>query len=350
MVEWIVSDTSVDYAEATAFMEARAEAIAAVFRARGHDVVKLGDGRDFLHRILTDPVDIVFNTAEGEGIGRSREARVPAVLEMLGIPHTGSDPLTLAVTLDKDCARRLVATAGVAVPPGFVVQPDDDPERSAEKIRAMLGRLPERLERVAVAVRRPRGDERSAWFTFRPGGDRRPAEDTTLRGLHPMVAERLGLWRLRDFALTRLPSPIDVHLFRAVGRNVPDDRRLIALSDVRDLTLLRDESGKIRALAVTSARRTEFLPEVPTIAESGYPGFEATNWYAYVLPAKTPSEIVDRWNRELVKILNDPGVRKALLAQGMEPAPSTRAELAAYIKREYDTWARVVKAANITAN
>ncbi|HEX9184439.1 MAG TPA: tripartite tricarboxylate transporter substrate binding protein [Burkholderiales bacterium] len=110
------------------------------------------------------------------------------------------------------------------------------------------------------------------------------------------------------------------------------------------------KAGKIRAIAVTSARRTEFMPEVPTIAESGYPGFEATNWYAYVLPAKTPNEIVERWNRELVKILNDPAVRQALLAQGMEPAPSTRAELAAYIKREYDTWARVVKEANITAN
>jgi tripartite-type tricarboxylate transporter receptor subunit TctC len=110
------------------------------------------------------------------------------------------------------------------------------------------------------------------------------------------------------------------------------------------------KAGKIRAIAVTSARRTEFMPEVPTIAESGYAGFEATNWYAYVLPAKTPNEVVERWNRELVKILNDPGVRKALLDQGMEPAPSTRAELAAYIKREYDTWARVVKEANITAN
>jgi acetyl/propionyl-CoA carboxylase alpha subunit/acetyl-CoA carboxylase carboxyltransferase component len=126
--------------------------------------------------------------------------------------------------------------------------PDADPERSAEKIKAMLGRLPAALERVAVAVRRPHGDERSAWFTFRPGEDRRPVEDRTLRGLHPMVAERLGVWRLRDFELTRLPSPIDVHLFRAVGRNVPDDRRLLALSDVRDLSVLRDEEGRIRAL------------------------------------------------------------------------------------------------------
>jgi tripartite-type tricarboxylate transporter receptor subunit TctC len=110
------------------------------------------------------------------------------------------------------------------------------------------------------------------------------------------------------------------------------------------------KSGRIRAIAVTSLQRTSFMPEVPTVAESGYPGFEATNWYAYVLPAKTPGEIVDRWNRELVKILNDPAVRQALLAQGMEPAPTSREAIAAYIKREYDTWAKVVKEANITAN
>jgi tripartite-type tricarboxylate transporter receptor subunit TctC len=110
------------------------------------------------------------------------------------------------------------------------------------------------------------------------------------------------------------------------------------------------KAGKIHAVAVTSAQRTSFMPDVPTIAESGFPGFEAINWYAYVLPAKTPTEIVERWNRELVKILNDPAVRQALLAQGMEPAPGTREALAAYIKREYDTWARVVKEANITAN
>jgi tripartite-type tricarboxylate transporter receptor subunit TctC len=110
------------------------------------------------------------------------------------------------------------------------------------------------------------------------------------------------------------------------------------------------KSGRIRAIAVTSAQRTSFMPEVPTVAESGYPGFEATNWYAYVLPAKTPNEVIERWNRELVKVLNDAAVREALLAQGMEPAPSTRESLAAYIKREYDTWARVVKEAKITAN
>src|SRR5262249_27006114 len=70
---------------------------------------------------LADPPDFVFNIAEGRGVGRSREAHVPAVLEMLGIPYTGSDPLTLAATLDKDVAKRLVASARVAVPNGVVL-------------------------------------------------------------------------------------------------------------------------------------------------------------------------------------------------------------------------------------
>ncbi len=105
---------------------ATVEAVAAVLRGLGHDVVQLGDGRELLQRLLADPPDFVFNFAEGQGVGRSREARVPAVLEMLGIPHTGSDPLTLAVTLDKDCAKRLVQSAGVRVPRWAVFEPGED--------------------------------------------------------------------------------------------------------------------------------------------------------------------------------------------------------------------------------
>ncbi len=98
------------------------EAIAVALRGLGHEVEKLGDGRDLLERLLADPPDFVFNLAEGQGVGRSREARVPAVLEMLGIPFSGSDPFTLAVTLDKDCAKRLVQSAGVAVPRGWKIE------------------------------------------------------------------------------------------------------------------------------------------------------------------------------------------------------------------------------------
>src|SRR5262249_30990418 len=101
------------------------EEISQVLRGMGHEVVLLGDGRDFLQRVLSSPPGLVFNFAEGVGISRSREARVPAVLEMLGIPHTGPDPLTCAVTLDKDCARRLVASHGVRVPWGMVAVPGE---------------------------------------------------------------------------------------------------------------------------------------------------------------------------------------------------------------------------------
>ncbi len=102
------------------------DAIAAALEGLGHKVERLGDGRELLECLLRDRPDFVFNIAEGHGIGRCREARVPAVLEMLGIPYTGSDPLALSVTLDKDCARRLVqATRCVKVPQGAVWGPDD---------------------------------------------------------------------------------------------------------------------------------------------------------------------------------------------------------------------------------
>ena len=97
------------------------------------------------------------------------------------------------------------------------------------------------------------------------------------------------------------------------------------------------KAGKIRALATTGATRSSFLPEVPTVAEAGFPGFEATNWYAYMAPGKTPRAIVELLNRELVKVLNTPEIREQLQAQGMEPQPGTSEELGRYIQREYTT-------------
>jgi len=125
------------------------------------------------------------------------------------------------------------------------------PDARAERIRDKLGIIPRAVRRVAVAVRRPDGTEgdEPVWFTFCGAPESGEAvEDRTQRGLHPMVAERLGLWRLSAFELTRLPAATDVHLFRVQGRGVPDDQRLIALADVRDLTILRDEDGRIRGV------------------------------------------------------------------------------------------------------
>jgi tripartite-type tricarboxylate transporter receptor subunit TctC len=110
------------------------------------------------------------------------------------------------------------------------------------------------------------------------------------------------------------------------------------------------ETGKLRALASTGLKRSPFMPNVPTIAESGYPGFEASNWYAFVTSSKVPLPLQERWNRELVKALNSPEVKEQLAKHYLEPNPGTREELGKYIKSEYDTWGRVVKKAGITAN
>jgi D-alanine-D-alanine ligase len=99
------------------------DAIVASLRSLGHEVELLGDGEPLIRRLLNgNRPELVFNLAEGRGIHRSREARVPALLEMLGIPYTGSDPLTLAAALDKPVAKTIVAAAGVTVPRGVVVE------------------------------------------------------------------------------------------------------------------------------------------------------------------------------------------------------------------------------------
>jgi D-alanine-D-alanine ligase len=114
------------------------KAIGEAIRGMGHTVVELGDGPELIRRLLADPPEFVFNFAEGAGIGRSREARVPAVLEMLGIPYTGSDPGTLAVCLDKDWTRRLVESVGVHCPAAVTVQFGKDTEDADAQLKEVL--------------------------------------------------------------------------------------------------------------------------------------------------------------------------------------------------------------------
>jgi tripartite-type tricarboxylate transporter receptor subunit TctC len=104
------------------------------------------------------------------------------------------------------------------------------------------------------------------------------------------------------------------------------------------------KSGKIRALGVSTAKRITALPDVPTIAEAGVAGFEASGSNGLVVPAGTPTAIVDRLNSAIVKIVNEPAMRKYLSEQGADPRTMTSAEYGAYLKSEVAKWATVVKA------
>jgi tripartite-type tricarboxylate transporter receptor subunit TctC len=109
------------------------------------------------------------------------------------------------------------------------------------------------------------------------------------------------------------------------------------------------KAGRVRALAITSAKRSALAPDLPTVAESGFPGFEAIGWFGWVAPAKMPNEIVVRFNREIVRILNLPDMQERLRQLGSDPVGNSPAEFAAFIRSEHDKWAKVIKQANIRA-
>jgi tripartite-type tricarboxylate transporter receptor subunit TctC len=107
------------------------------------------------------------------------------------------------------------------------------------------------------------------------------------------------------------------------------------------------KSGRVRALAMTGAKRFVLMPELPTIAQAGVAGFAVNNWYGVFVPAGTPKEIVARLNGEIVKVLNLSDAKQRLLESGIEATPSTQEQFAAYIQAETKKWAKVVKDAGV---
>jgi len=107
------------------------------------------------------------------------------------------------------------------------------------------------------------------------------------------------------------------------------------------------KEGKLRGFAVTSRKRSALMPELPTMAESGYPGYEAVPWFGLMAPAGTPQPIIDRLYRESIKVLAMPDVRRSLENQGLDVIGGTPAELAEVIKTELPYWAKIIKDAGI---
>jgi tripartite-type tricarboxylate transporter receptor subunit TctC len=110
------------------------------------------------------------------------------------------------------------------------------------------------------------------------------------------------------------------------------------------------KAGKIRALAVTTLKRSALLPELPTVSESGLRGFEADNWYGVAVATRTPRAIIDRLNTELIRALNMPDVKQLLFTQGLEVSTGTPEAFGTYMKSEDTKWAKVIKDAGLIAN
>jgi len=171
-------------------------------------------------------------------------------------------------------------------------QPDDPDAMAAELLEVLAARpLPAQLRRVTAIVAGRSGAVMHHHFTFRPGGSAGITEERLIRGLHPLIAERMQLERLREFDLTRLPSADEeVYLFNCVARKNPADERLVAMGQVRDLTPLRDHEGRLVALPAAEDVLAACLDAIRKV-QSGRPAnkrFDTNRIVIYVWP---PSEV-----------------------------------------------------------
>jgi tripartite-type tricarboxylate transporter receptor subunit TctC len=114
-------------------------------------------------------------------------------------------------------------------------------------------------------------------------------------------------------------------------------------------TLPGVKAGKLKILAISSTSRSPVLPDVPTVAEAGVPGYELTSWYGVLAPAGTPAAIVGQLNGEIVKALHTPEVKARLTGEGAEPVGDSAQQFQAFIRREIDKYAKIVSALGISA-
>ena len=163
-----------------------------------------------------------------------------------------------------------------------------------------------------------------------------------VNGINHLAAELLK--RMANFDITLVP-------YKGVAQALP----AVMAGEVQLMfatlpgSIGQVKAGRIRAIAVTSAKRASAAPDIPTVAESGVPGYEAASWFAFLAPAATPKSIVNRLNAETLRALNKPDVSDNLIRQGMDPAGSTPAEADDYLRAEIAKWTRVVKEAGIKA-
>jgi tripartite-type tricarboxylate transporter receptor subunit TctC len=107
------------------------------------------------------------------------------------------------------------------------------------------------------------------------------------------------------------------------------------------------QTGKLRGIVVTGSKRSSVLPQVPTVADAGYPGFEASGWLGLMFPAKTPPAIIDRMYRETVAVMNMAEVREQLQNVGIDPAPSNPETFRAYMRAELAKWTKLIREAGL---
>ena len=216
--------------------------------------------------------------------------------------------------LSFDPRRDLMPLAGVTAIPNLMVTSAEGP-----------------LKTVADAISMAKKTPGSVMY-----GSSGPGTGSHLAG--ELLAASFGL------PLTHVP-------YKGSGAVYPDliAGRITVLFDAMGSALGQVKGGKVRALAVTSSKRSPAFPEVPTLAESGFPGYEMVTWFGFFAPAGTPADAIEKLNAATARALQSPEVRERLQQSGAEPIPVGAAEFGKYFDNDVERWSRLVKAGKIAA-
>lgn len=286
-----------------------------------------GGNTDTLARVIAQPLSqalgtpIVIENRGGAGgsVGSTAAARAPAdgYTILGGTISTHAINVSLYPKLEYDPIKSFVPVAMLGSGPLMLVVPSTSPYKTLGEVLA------------AAKARASQGGLTSA----SPG-----------KGTSPHMAMELLSYNT-GVKFTHVP-------YKGSGPAVQDllGGQVDMMFDTALVVGPHIQSGKLRPIAATSAKRLDAFPDVPTIAEAGQKGFEVASWQAVFAPAGTPQAIVDRLHAEIMKIMQTPEVRERLKTLGMQPSTMTPAELGAYQRAEVDKWAKVIKAAGITAD
>ncbi len=267
-------------------------------------------------RALGQPVIVESRVGGGGVVAAEFVMRAPAdgyTMLVGSIASHGINP-SLVPRIPYDAMKDFAPVVSLASSPNVLIASTSLPVTSVKEL-------------IALARKRP-GE-----LTYASGGN-----GTS----HHMGGELFGL--LSGTKMTHVPykgSP------QAVGAVVSGEVALMFPNIPNAMGLAK--AGKLRILGVTTPRRLSFWPELPTIAESGLPGYEVIAWFGLFAPAGTPAAVVDRMNAEANRALGTPSVRESLVAQGFEIMGGTVAEFTAFVRNEIDKWAKVVKATGAKA-
>jgi len=256
-------------------------------------------------------------TGAGGNIAADRLAKSPANGYTLGMIGNGSLVFSPSLydKLSFDPVRDLAPISQIFVAANVLVVPSSVPAKSLAELVALARAQPGALT-YAHAGAGTSQHLAAELFKFMAGVDIRPV---AYRGTTALLPDLLA------------------------------GRVTLSFANVVNVVPLARE-GKLRAFAVTSATRSAVAPELPTMAESGYPGFEAVPWFGLMAPAGTPAAIVERLHRDTLNVLAQPEVRKKMNDLGLDIIGGTPAEFAATIQRETPRWAKVIKQAGIKAS